>query len=155
MAIIPINSLPAIPTPVDGASELAAELSGTTYKVTIDQINAVNANVDTVSTTDATLTTLATIPLLDDTVYTFEVIVAARRTDAADRGSYARRCSVFREATGVATLNGFVTSGLTRESDSAWNVSLAVSGNNLLVQVTGAGGQDVNWKSSYRLVAVG
>jgi hypothetical protein len=152
MAIIPINSLPAIPTPVDGAAEIAAELSGVTYKVTIDQIKGV---INTVSTTDATLTTLATIPLLDDTVYMLEVTVAGRRTDAADRASYVRRASVFREATGVATLNGFVTSGFTRESDSTWNVSLTVSGNNVLVQVTGAVGKDVNWKSSHRLVAVG
>jgi len=146
MAIIPINSLPPFaPSIMDGSEEFAMEVGGTTYKVSLDEMASHAPNKHAVTTVGNTPTTIATIPLADDSTYTYEFAFAARRTDAPDRASYFRRGSFYREAAGVATLNGPVTSGFTRESDGLWDVDVDVVGNDIVVQVTGGAGQTVEW----------
>lgn len=107
---------------------------------------------NTATTTDATLTTIATIAIPDDTVVLLEVRVVGRRTDAAGQATYIRRAVVFREAAGSAVILGQVNTPLTRESsgNAPWKATIAVSGNNALVQVTGQAAKTVNWKSLHR-----
>ncbi len=108
---------------------------------------------NSVTTTDATLTTIATIAIPDDTVVLIEVEVVARRTDAAGRAVYIRRAVIFREAAGGATIQNTVDTTFTRESsgNAPWNATIAVSGNNALIQVTGQAGKTVNWKALNRM----
>jgi hypothetical protein len=100
-----------------------------------------------VQTTNATVTALKTIALADNTVYTILVFVEARRTDVAGRSGFYRRAVVFREAAGAATLVGTVdTIGADKTSGTITaSVDVVVTGDNLVVQVTGAAAQTINW----------
>ncbi len=111
----------------------------------------------TVTTTTNALTPLATIPLPDDTAIQIEVHIVARRTDSPARAAYIRRACVYREAGGNVTLQGLVDSPFTRESPTAsvWNATIVVSGTDLIIQVKGQTGHDVNWKCEYNLTQIG
>jgi hypothetical protein len=98
-----------------------------------------------VTTTNASATTLLSIPLANNTVYYIAAYVTARRTDSADRAIYLRNVAVYREAAGAATLQGAVDTPLTRESNTGWDATITVSGNNVVIQVSGAGSNTVNW----------
>ncbi len=103
------------------------------------------------TTTDVTVTPLATIAIPDNTVVFIEVEVLARRTNGVGRATYVRRAVVFREAAGIATLEGAVDSPFTRESDAPWDATIVVDGgNNVLIQVNGQGGHTINWEAFYR-----
>lgn len=108
----------------------------------------------TVSTTDATLTTIATIAIPDNTVVLVKADIVGRRTNAAGRAGYIRNALVFREAAGAATLEGAVDTPFTRESSGGYNGTLAVSGNNLLVQVQGIAGHNIDWRVRYTVLEV-
>jgi hypothetical protein len=77
--------------------------------------------------------------------------ISARRTDAPDRAAYVRRALVYRQG-GSATIEGAVDTDLTRESDTAWDATITVSGNDARVTVTGTGTEVINWKSKHLLV---
>jgi hypothetical protein len=47
-----------------------------------------------------------------------------------------------------------VDSSLTRESDATYDCTIAVSGNNVLVRVTGIAAHNVNWRCRYTVVGV-
>lgn len=101
------------------------------------------------TTTDNAYHTILSYAMQDNTVVLFEATTVARRTDAAGRAAYLRKAVVYRQGGGNATIQGTVDSVLTRESNTAWDVTIAVSGSNVLVQVRGATGQTVHWKSAY------
>lgn len=121
---------------------------------TLDQ--AVQKGVrNTVPTTDATVTTIATIPITDDTVVDIEVKVVGRRTTVSqDGGAFKREVTVFRQGGGGATIIGQVTTTRTRKSDPQWDVTIIVSGNDVLVQVQGDAAQAVNWLSLHSLIEI-
>jgi hypothetical protein len=98
-----------------------------------------------VTTTDATLTTITTIPIPDNTVVLIEARIVGRRTDAAGRGIYVRRATVYREAAGAATIEGSVDTPYSRETTGSYNAQINVSGNNALIQVRGAAAHNINW----------
>ncbi len=104
-----------------------------------------------ISTTDATVTTIATIPIPDDTAVWIETNILARRTDVAGRGKWKRGALVYREGGGGATMEGGVWTPLTIKSaiPSVWDVDIIVSGNNALIQVTGAAAQSLDWTSRH------
>lgn len=108
----------------------------------------------TVTTTDATPTTLISLALDDNTVYLVEGYVVARRTDAADRAGYYRNVVAYREAAGAATLQGTVDTSFTRESDATWDSTIIVSGNNLILQVTGRAGRTIDWLGQLHFLKV-
>ncbi len=103
------------------------------------------------STTDATVTTIATISIPDDTVVWIETNIIARRTDVAGRGKWKRGVLAYREAAGAAAIEGGVWTPLTIKSaiPSVWDVDIIESGNNVLIQVTGAAAQSLNWSSQH------
>lgn len=108
-----------------------------------------------VTTVNAVDTTIATIPLDDNTVYLIETYTEGRRTDAAGRGGFVRRAVFYRESGGVATQQGGTQTDFTRRSNGNYNSLMVVSGNNVLIQVTGQTGHTINWKSSHLLKSVG
>lgn len=109
-----------------------------------------------ISTTDATPTDLFTLALSDDTVYRFDARIVARRTNAADRAIYQKISCIYRETAGSATLQGSVQDGHSDvESDASWDVTWVVSGNNAILRVTGAGGQNITWQAVVKRQQVG
>lgn len=141
---------------VGGSGELylfVNEISGT-KTVTAGGLAWVNGEVrNALATTDATVTTIATIPIPDDTAVWIETNIQNRRTDVAGRGKWKRGALIYREAAGAATMEGGVWTPLTIKSaiPAVWDVDIIVSGNNALIQVTGAAAQSLNWTSRHTL----
>jgi len=107
-----------------------------------------------VQTTTAAITTVFTLAIPDNSMVGLEVSVVARATGSADRAQYTLRAGVFRQAGGAATVLGSVAQ-TTNESAgaAAWDATITVSGNNALVQVTGAA-TTINWACNVRHQAV-
>ena len=111
-----------------------------------------------VRTTDATVTTLATIKIPQDNSVLVSGFVVARRTGgsagaANDGAGYAVEF-VATNTTGTAAQIGAGVVTVLGESQAGWNVTLAVSGINALVQVTGAVNNNVTWTWSGRSLTV-
>ena len=103
-----------------------------------------------VETTDATVTTLATLPLEDGKTSQIVADIVARRTGGAsgtagDGAGYRIIGTYRRVSAGAATLIGSVTADHTAESQAGWDATLTVSGNDVLVRVTGATGNNLSW----------
>ena len=100
-------------------------------------------------TTDATPATLFTIPLLASRTTLLRVAVWARRTGGvagtAEDGAGYLLAATYKQSGGTATLIGGVTALHTAESQGGWDATCVVSGPNVLVQVTGAAGNNVTW----------
>lgn len=106
----------------------------------------------TATTTDATVTSAVSIALADNTAYLLEARIVGRRTNGADRACYIRRVAVYREAAGVATIQGAIATDFTRES-AAYNGTISVTGNNVSIDVKGLAAHDVSWSVTYVLQA--
>ncbi len=102
--------------------------------------------IDQVSTTDATLTTIKTITLATDTVTTYKGIYANRRTDTSAEGAGGEVLVTARNDGGVCAIVG-VTIINSNEDYAAGNpdVSAAISGVDLLIQVTGVAATPIDW----------
>lgn len=103
-----------------------------------------------VETTDATVTTLVTLPMEDAKTTQLVADVVARRTGGAagtagDGASYRRIGTFYRVSAGSATLIGSLSTPHTAESQSGWDCTLTVSGNDVLVRITGASGNSISW----------
>ncbi len=106
----------------------------------------------TVATTDATVTTIATIAVPATTTKAVEARVVARRTGgaggAAEDGAYYVARAVYKNVAGTATQIGAEVSS-TFESQAGWNLSWTQSAGNILLQVTGAATNNINWSVEY------
>lgn len=114
---------------------------------------------NTVNTTDATVTTIQTIAIPTDKVLMIETRVTARKTAGAgvgtvnDGNGYVRTAT-FANIAGVVTLSGAVQTSYTGEGIAAFNVTLVISGTDVLIRVTGAANDDVTWNSITRTYEV-
>jgi hypothetical protein len=104
------------------------------------------------TTVDATATTVTTIPLADNSVYEIIAEASARRTDVADRAGMIRIGLFYRAGAGAVQQGS--TNTPFSEGNSNPNVTFAVSGNNVLVQVTGVAAQTWNWAATTRYTRV-
>ena len=105
-----------------------------------------DGSLDQVQTTNATPTTLSTIVLADDTTYVIEARIVARDTGGTKRASYVRTVMAHRQSAGSATLGGAgIEADFTDETTAAWDATFVVSGNNVLVQVTGEAATTIDW----------
>lgn len=103
-----------------------------------------------VETTDATVTTMTTVSLDDNSTYQIVADVVVRRTggasgSAGDGASYRIIGTFRRVSAGSATLIGLLTADHSAESQSGWDATLTVSGNDVLLRVTGAAGNNLSW----------
>jgi hypothetical protein len=108
-----------------------------------------------VTTTDATATTLDTIFIEPYTVCTIKSYIAARRTGGTsgtdgDSAGYSLEAT-YKNVSGTATIIGYRTK-IENEDQSAWDCEFTVSGPNILLQVTGASGNNVTWSSSTTVI---
>lgn len=106
-----------------------------------------------VQTTNETETTLDSFTLAEGKVYLIEASVAAKQGDT-NRAIYVRRACVYRPSGGSATLQGAVQDSLTVESNSAWDCTINVSGNDVRVRVTGAASTNINWVCFAKILEV-
>ena len=102
---------------------------------------------DAVQTTDATETTMTTLPVNDNTVMRFEVMVVARFENTGTNKSYWARLTgaVRRNNGGSAVLVGTREKLEDSEGTPGYTCDVDVSGNDLRIRVTGAGSETVNW----------
>ena len=104
-------------------------------------------SIDDFATTNATPTTALTIPLVDDAAIFFSVRIVARNTNNLVNKTYwaSGEGAARRNNAGAAALVGTPTIEEDEEGSSGYTANISVSGNNLIVQVTGAVGETVHW----------
>ena len=98
-----------------------------------------------ITTTTAVQTTLLTLTLLDENTYHVEASVIGVKSDGSQRASYKMNVTAYRTGAGVAVIQGTITSLHSQESDATWDATFTVSGNNLLVSVTGVAATTIQW----------
>lgn len=112
----------------------------------------------TAITTDATPQNLLAFEIPLETTVGVDLKVVARRTGgaagAAEDGAYYQRGFAFKNVAGVATAIGLGSSPTTLEDQAAWNVTTALAGDWVTVQVTGAANNNVSWTGIARLLNV-
>jgi hypothetical protein len=106
----------------------------------------------TVETTDATVTPIATIPVPENTAWLIEANVSAKEDDSTTAVGY-KRTAVIRRATGNAVIadNSDDFDGNTDHVTAT--AAFAVSGTNLLLNVTGVAATALDWKARYRVIS--
>lgn len=109
-----------------------------------------------VKTTNASPTALLVLTLEAGVAYDFMINVVGVENGGGNRAGYRRRCVIYRDGAAAAALQGSVdTIGTDEESNAAWDISVSASGNDLLVEVTGAAATDINWVGAVEWTAVG
>lgn len=108
---------------------------------------------DTATTVDATLTTLTTIPTTaGSTNFVTANVVGRNITDSTSAGF--RYDRTFENTGGVLTQIIGNSNLKFNEDEPNMTLSIAASGTNILVQVTGAAAKTVNWKSTVMVLSV-
>jgi hypothetical protein len=109
-------------------------------------------------TTDATQTTVITYPIQADKAVAFWGWAVARRTDAdgSNAAFSVGNQLVYRNAAGGPTLVGSPANWTmdANQGAPAWTIDTVISGNNLVVRVTGTAAQTLEWVIYLHLVEV-
>lgn len=111
----------------------------------------------TASTTDATVTTIETINVPPSTTYYLRCIVMGRRTGgsagSADDSAAIILTACYKDVSGTATIVGSVDK-TSLEDQPAWDANLSVSSGTVLLRVTGATNNNINWVSHTEITRV-
>jgi hypothetical protein len=115
-------------------------------------------------TTDATLTELfldgsaTKLVMPDNSVFTFDILVAARRTDATGGGAAYRFVGVARKDTtaGSITFIGTPSKTVIGETNAAWDAAVSVDTTNgaFRVRVTGEAAKTIRWVATIETTEV-
>lgn len=128
-------------------------LGSTTAAATALPQGTVSA-IRTVQTTDATVTTIATIPTGSDKSYVVRALAVGKRvTGTNETGAY-EAIATFENDAGTLAQVSTDTQPHVKEDTAGWDLTINPSGTNILVQVTGAAGSTVDWKSLIEVVEV-
>lgn len=133
-----------------GASGIFNVKCAATRNASTSKIVVVDTVLPQVATTNATLTTLYTFALTNNAINKINVEVTALRDNGDQGATYDLSCTV-RADTGVYQLIGSV-SKFELEDNPAWDATLAISGSNLLVQVTGVSAVNIGWQGNFHSV---
>jgi hypothetical protein len=117
---------------------------------TASTMGTLGAQRSSLQTTDATPTAVATIPLSANTAYSAAVVCLGDTSTHSARAMYRLTGLVYRAGAGAAQQGATVDNG-TVESAAAWDCTLGVSGNNLVVTATGAAATTINWTTMVTL----
>jgi len=98
--------------------------------------------------------TALTIPMTDQRTWLIKMTIVGFRDNGDDYAGYIREAVFYRDGGGAVRI-GQTNTPLNRETTQRYNVRLEVSGNNIIVEVRGRTGHDVNWKGRYTLIEVG
>jgi hypothetical protein len=101
-----------------------------------------------VNTTDATWTTVpeCSATLAQSSSVTFQGMVSAIRDDGTEGGSWVFSARARRPSSGVPVL-GAITFSLADYDGTGWDVRLAVSGSDVVVQVLGEAAVNLTWRA--------
>lgn len=94
-------------------------------------------------TTDATTTTIATIATTTDKGHALDLVVSATQSDRSAQVAFKILASVTNVAGTCTVRNQLITAD--DGGASGWAAVLDVSGTNIRVRVTGAGGTTIDW----------
>jgi hypothetical protein len=136
---------PSGPTTTVWVIDTLSGADGTTIDNTVTAHVFTPDDSDQVTTTGATPTTIETIPLQAGflTKITVEILF---RQSGVFAGGIQRKVALFSNNTGVLTQIGATATELSILSLSITGVSFAISGTNVLVQVTGLAATTFIWK---------
>lgn len=114
-----------------------------------------NTHLSKGTTTNATATTIGTYSVSNGYCFQFDTRVVGHRTGgsagaANDSASYWLRATF--KYTGGAIVQIGTTDKLAHEDQAGWDANWVISGNDLLLQVTGATNNDVAWSSISRVM---
>lgn len=104
-------------------------------------------------TADATPTVIWRRTLAPGQAVMFMLEVLGVKDDGVDRASYRRSFTASRAGTASAVLAGTATIGTDVETNAAWDVTIAVTGNDVTLAVTGAAATNVRWGGWVHAVA--
>lgn len=113
---------------------LASDLSGAPWSAILAPTTA--------QTTDATTTTLATIATTTDKGHALDLLVSATQSDRSAQVVFKILASVT-NAAGTCTVRDVVITPT--DPASTWVATVDVSGTDIRVRVTGAGGTTIDW----------
>lgn len=112
----------------------------------------------TIPTTDDTVTPLETIPIPVDTTVMIESYITCRKTGGGGVGTIGEGNGYIRTVK-AQNISGVVTIGIVQSSFTSeaipFNATFAVSGTNIVVNVTGALDDNVTWNSITKKYRVG
>jgi hypothetical protein len=116
------------------------------------------ANVDILdtgitTTTNGTATTILTSSTTSDKVYLVDVTVIGRRTDSGTEGAGFVLRGFYRNDGGTLTKIG--DDKISAKDDQNWDANTAVSGTDVIVQVTGEAAKTINWKATCKTTVIG
>lgn len=136
-----------------GSAETSVSTLTTEVAANTANLAVLNGFSGTVSTTDATVTTVATISTTSGAAINLTVQGQARRTGGVS--GTAGDSAAYQLAVGAKNIAGTVTIIsqsllFTAESQAGWDFSATASGANILLRVTGAAANNVNWSVSGR-----
>lgn len=103
-------------------------------------------------TTDAVAKTISTFSTVAGKAYMVLVDVIGIRVDGASaytEGASYRRVAAFRNNAGTLTQISTTQASFTAEDDAAWDCTVATSGTDIIVAVTGAAAKTINWRCDY------
>lgn len=108
-----------------------------------------------VKTADATVTPVSIIKTGPERVYlvTARVVACTEPTATTNQAGYVR-AAVFKNIAGTLTLVGSVTAVSTIETDATWDCTLAASGTNIVVNVTGVAATGIVWHCQVDVMVV-
>jgi hypothetical protein len=109
-----------------------------------------NIKLSNVQTTDDTPTNIFALTLQPNSVYLFECIVAAAKSDQSDRGAFRKTIVVYRNGSGAATVQGSPFDDFSQSSDDNLSIAWQTSGNQIQLVVTGEAATAINWASTVR-----
>jgi len=109
-----------------------------------------------VSTTNATVTTIMTLGTSSNTTYMLKTEIVGKRTGgasgAANDGAVYVRSARIKNNAGTVTINDLQTDFTSEDQD--WDGTITFSGTNVLVRVTGAASNNIDWVATTTVQAV-
>lgn len=110
------------------------------------EINYVNGGI---STSDATPTNAVAFTLQQGALYFLEMTVLARQRPNAPNSAFYLRRAIVKNDGGTVTVVATDPNPIVVETAgaTAWDATVIVNGEQVIVRVTGAAGQDIDWNA--------
>lgn len=102
-----------------------------------------------ITTTNATQQSILSYGLFTGTTYSIRAIVTARESiSGSSRGMFIIKALAYRENSGAVIEGGspYQIEKVLSTNAATWDATLNISGNNLIISVTGASSKTINWK---------
>lgn len=123
-------------------------LSSTANSVIINSTASGGGEITgSVTTNDATATTIITLNTMSDTVYGFSAFISAANSTDNTGNSYFYKAA-FKNVSGTVSQISTIDDTLFIREDGTSSVDVAISGTDILLQVTGVAGKTIKWTAT-------